>query len=859
MKKDVWTKAPGVSHPATGASRVACIAAGLLAVVLCLPASADFTLSFENGVNEYNGAADVQVYTLDRSTDLSAAYFLMWDGNNIPNDQQIVLIRFLDIIGDGPKQIPPGRTVKNAFIRMQVNPDPGGGNSGQIATLNEMLVPFVNGPYEAQPFADGFPEAGVHYLDKDVVEIPGPPHEAVLRIDVTTSVNRWGSGQAENYGWVLHPGGTNGVQVRSVDFKIDGMRRPELIVNTPAGEFIFADGLNGYEGCVDTWVEENDPDRDVGRASNGLADGGIDGGNADGTWPLIRFDDIFGSEPGQIPPGTQIDSAFLRISIFNGGNTTTLHDLNPGRPFNELSRGEAEAAGVEPTNYLTFGDVFAGFGAEFFDIDTVLDTIPNGFMGPVELDVTSSIARYAGGEENAGWIFSHEGAFGGPNDGVEWHSSDWDDPRDVPPEQQPELIVTTAQREYRFKDRVDDYQGTVDTSVEENVPDRDVGRSAAVLADGGLSDGNPDGTWALMRFDNIVGDGPNQIPPGTQIQSAVLRLSVFNPGNTTTLHDLKPGHPFNELSAVQAEAAGVEPTNFLTFGDVRVNNGADFFDINAVLDAIPAFSEGRIDLDVTSSIQRYADGTENAGWIFHHEGGFGGPSDGVEWRSSEWAPDEPPTLIVNTPDGEFVFREGLDGYIGTVDTQVNSGNNAHLVLGNDSTFWSDGEDAGGDNSALLRFDAIIGDGPGQIPPGTTINSAMIVLMITNEGGFANVYDVLPGWPFDDESTTYENFGELLYGDGVIYDPTILATSPGAGFTGRWEFEVTSGIQRYANGEPNTGWAILPDMEAAGFGNGTGYLSHEGFIEEGETGAAKLIVVVEGEPNQPVSVEEFMLY
>ncbi len=839
--------------------QVAGLAAGLLVVVLCVPCSADFTLIFENGVDGYEGASDVQVYTLDRSTDLSKASFLMWDGNGIPLDQQMILMRFLDLVGDLPNEIPPGRTVTQAVIRMQVNPDPGGGNSGQFAQLHEMLVPFVNGPYDAQPFADDLPVPGVHYREEGAVEIPGPPHEAVLRIDVTEGLNAWLSGARENHGWLLLPGGSNGVIVRSADFKLDGMRRPELIVDTPVGQFLFRDGLNGYQGCIDTWVEENDRVRDVGRASDTLADGGVSGGNADGTWPLIRFEGIFGAGPGQIPTGTQIDSAHLRIAVHNGGNGTTLHDLKPGHPFNELSAGEAEAAGVTHTNYNTFGEVVLGFGSEFYDINAVVDEIPPGFMGPIRLDVTSSLQRYSSGDENTGWVFSHDGAFGGNNDGVEWHSSDWDDPRDVPPEQQPELIVVTSEREYRFMDRKNGYRGTVDTFVEENVQDRDVGRSGSLLVDGGLSGETPDGTWALMRFDNIIGQEPDQIPAGAQIQTAILRLSVHNPGNETTLHNLKPGHPFNELSGAEALAAGVDPTNFLTFGDIRVDGGAAYFDINDVVDSIPAFTEGLLDLDVTSSIQAVAGGAENTGWIFQHEGAFGGPADGAEWRSSEWGPNEPPKLLVDTSIGPFVFQDGVNGYRGTVDTQVNSGDSAHLVLGNDSTFWSDGEDANGDNSVLLRFDRIIGNGPGQIPPGTTINSAMVTLVIVNEGGFANVYDILPGWPFDDESTTFNSFGDLLFGEGEIYDPTVLATSPGPGGTGPWEFDVTASVQGYAAGDPNAGWAIIPILDEDFSTNGTGYFSHEGLVEAEESGAAKLIVTVEGQPNEPVAVREYMLY
>jgi len=476
----------------------------------------------------------------------------------------------------------------------------------------------------------------------------------------------------------------------------------------------------------------------------------------------------------------------------------------------------------------------------------------------VDLDVTSSIQRYSSGEENSGWIFHHEGAFGGPTDGIEWRASEW--PGDVI-EQQPELIVQTNNGEFRFMDGVNGYDGTIDTSIAEESVGRNVGRRIAILSDGGDT---PDGTWPLLRFDNITGTGPGQIPPGSTIESALVRISVFNPGEKTSIHDLVSGHPFTEFANSEAEALGVEPTNYGTFGDLRAAFDAGtlntFFDLNAELDAIPNGSTGNIDLDVTSSIQGYANGEENTGWIFHHGGAFGGSGNGVEWRASEWVP-EPPELTITAANGTvYSFQNGSNGYESGVDTYLNSGDVFDLPLGLESNFLVDRDDRGGQNYALLRFDNITGNEPGQVPPGTTIQTAEVSMFIANEGAAATVHNLLPGVNFDDENTSFDSFeqsfGDPEFGVGVVREEASIATTPGSGIEGPWSFDVSSVIQSYINGAENTGWIFIPDLES---GNGLGFSSADGVIPPGQTGAMRLTIRVAGEPNEGTPVSDFMLY
>ncbi len=824
-------------------------------MLLCATAAnADFTLVFEKGLNGYDGGGvDLEVRVNEPNVVIPAdSGVLLYDGNNIPTEQNILLIKFGDIFGDGPYQIPVGREILSGVMRWKVQPDPGGGSSSQLAELLEMLVPFVEGSYSDQPFGAGLPNEGEHFRADNFVLIPGPGHNAVVNITVTNSLNAWSSGEIDNNGWVLLPGGSNGVIIRSTDFKPD--QNPELLVETPIGVFSFIEGVNGYDGVHDTSVAEESLDRNEGRLNRVL----VDGGDGDGTWALMRWDNIFGDGPNQIPLGTPINSATLRISVFNSGNYVDVYDLKPGHPFTDLSDDEAAEAGIDPTNFGTFGDPQVNNGADFFDFDNPIHRIESGFGGLTEIDVTHSIQTYSDGAENLGWIFHHEGGFGGPADGVEWRSSEW--PGDVV-EQQPELIVMTTDGEYRFMDGKNGYDGTVDTSIAEESLQRNEGRLIRVLADGGDT---PDGTWPMIRFDDIIGTGEGQIPPNSTIVSAVIRLSVFNGGERTSLHDLKPGHPFTEYSNDEASELGVAPTNYETFGDLRAAHDSgllgNFYDLDNSLDTITAGFTGNLDLNVTSSIQRYANGDENTGWIFHFGGAFGGSANGVEWRSSEWTP-KPPRLVITAQDGTvYSFQNSENGYEGVIDTYINTGDLFDIPVGLESSIWIDRDDRGGINMGLLKFSNIVGNSPGQVPTGTLITSAVVEMFVLNEGASATVHNLLPPVDFDDENTSFitidENFGNPEI-PGLIREEASIAITPGTGYEGPWSFDATQSIQSVINGNPNTGWIFIPHESS---GNGQGFTTSDGEIPPEQTGAMRLTVRVAGEPNEGfTAVQDYMLH
>ena len=153
--------------------------------------------------------------------------------------------------------------------------------------------------------------------------------------------------------------------------------------------------------------------------------------------------------------------------------------------------------------------------------------------------------------------------------------------------------------------------------------------------------------------------------------------------------------------------------------------------------------------DLTASVQRMVNGGFNLGWIMIPRS-----DSGVEAYSSEVSdPSLRPRLTVQTLEDDI----------------------AH---------------------SLVRFEDLIGSGASQIPPGSTILSAVLSYETTNTGEAAELRPMLSPW---NESLYWSNFQGLSYGGSIAIAP---------GGSGRQSVDVTSSVQSYANGSPNHGWVFF---------------------------------------------------
>lgn len=372
------------------------IASSLFVLALHPSAFSQITITFQQGVNGYNGTSDTYFQSGDPLQIRGAEQEWEWDGSDA-GGKNFGALRFDNIIGTGSNQIPANSTVVRAFLTLTVTNE---GNAAEIASVHDLLKPFSEDADFIDFSANFEPVPGDDYAAEVVAQIPGPAAGDIIEVDVTSSLRRLLSG-AQNLGWMFvpAPAGTNGVGIQSSE--LVGSVVPQLIITTPNGIFTFENGRNGYTGTVDTWINTGTLAADPQGGDDDFEWDGSDNGGSN--FGLLRFENIFGSGANQIPLGTSITNARIILTIIDPGNVGEFH---------EILEGSADA----PTNFdettamLDFGDGFEPIAGVEYSVD-VVDTI-EGVNGTQEVDVTSTIQKYSSGEPNRGWIITPTGGGG---------------------------------------------------------------------------------------------------------------------------------------------------------------------------------------------------------------------------------------------------------------------------------------------------------------------------------------------------------------------------------------------------------------------------------------------------------------
>jgi hypothetical protein len=173
------------------------------------------------------------------------------------------------------------------------------------------------------------------------------------------------------------------------------------------------------------------------------------------------------------------------------------------------------------------------------------------------------------------------------------------------------------------------------------------------------------------------------------------------------------------------------------------------------------------------------------------------------------------------------FQQGVDGGYGAYTSAANlelyqSNPNTVYPAGHSSAgLWSDYPDNANACQLLLRFDNIIGNGLGQIPPNAIVVSAELMLVINDTGDGSPLYRMLRSWNAATDTWNTLSSGVQLNDIEArsTYDSQ-LGSSDGAGTgTGAVWLGVTPDVQAWVNGQANYGW-VLPGWP--GINNGTAY-------------------------------------
>lgn len=154
------------------------------------------------------------------------------------------------------------------------------------------------------------------------------------------------------------------------------------------------------------------------------------------------------------------------------------------------------------------------------------------------------------------------------------------------------------------------------------------------------------------------------------------------------------------------------------------------------------------------------------------------------------------------------FQEGTSGYAGTQDTELQEDNPA-AAFGGATTISLD-TNSPLESQGLIRFDGIIGAGAGQIPPGSTINSASLTVNVTNASNAVaqlTIHRMLASWS---ESSTWNSLTNGIQLDDVEARSTADAAIPSPNTSGNRTWSgagVTATLQAWSDGTTNLGWAI----------------------------------------------------
>jgi hypothetical protein len=396
-----------------------------------------------------------------------------------------------------------------------------------------------------------------------------------------------------------------------------------------------------------------------------------------------------------------------------------------------------------------------------------------------------------------------------------------------------------------FQQGVSGYTGAQDTYLAQAAPNTVEGALLNWRWD--TENPSPSQEFGLIRFDGIFGSGPGQIPAGSTIVSASLILVSDN--STAT-----PAGAVNE-AAVDWSTSTATWNNF--GGEAGVQ--ADEYRTSPAYVA-PLFTGATAStlitesVNVTASLQSWLTNPSlNFGWVFRPNSNDGAVVFSSEASTIAYHPtltveyDPPPcvndgncndanactTDTCNVGNGTcshtpmtcawgtcsstsgtcevaLTFQDGLLGYSGTKDTYLEEAapGTSHA---NDASFFMDNSP---NKQGLLRFDGIFGgNGTSQIPPGSTIRSAMLTVNVNDASDTgAALHRMLACW---EDTNTWSTFGAGIQADGI----EAVATADTTGLlntTGTYDFTVTNSVTAWSAGALNLGWALLP-LGGSGWG------------------------------------------
>ena len=424
----------------------------LAAASVAIPAAAQFatnTVSFQVGVNGYTSVSERLISSRGSAFEFTAATGRQnWFVDGFDPDE-IALIRFDNIIGNNPLQIPAGATIVSANLQVTTAPGSFSTNAqtGGSFGVAGLTTPFTttstytdfgsSGPLVSNgrttPAYGGFVDTVDGQIDRD----------QTVQANVTQIVDSWSKGTLANNGLVIQAGRpvltTDGWAI-GTSFNNTVARRPRLSVTyttTPIETVSYQQGVNGYTGSVMSYVRQDNNSNN----GNFLSPDGsnynqtfIDGpaANSPDDQAMLRFNNIFEDEGGFVPRNAEILDAAI---VITSGNTSgdvqsegpwDMHQMlvdwdtdanDSGKPtlYGEFGGGLGpdESAGVVAPRLGTVGAVYQDSKA-VYDVTSLFNAWRTGAAANYGVNIQAGSVIPPGGgspvSNSNGWQISWTGA-----------------------------------------------------------------------------------------------------------------------------------------------------------------------------------------------------------------------------------------------------------------------------------------------------------------------------------------------------------------------------------------------------------------------------------------------------------------
>jgi len=410
------------------------IALSVASFLVTTGAVAQTTVTLQQGLNTYTGAADDWINggsgaTINRgssvevdmraTSDYGLFRFSIFqsEGGPVPNGANINSATLSLYKAFGPDAVFKASRLLKSWTEM-------GATWNSTGTGASWSTPGAQGAgTDVLGTADGQGSAPDSAANNCADGIGHPP--CWLNIDVTTGVRAFGSGASQNFGWLIQQVSSSG-EFTYKDFNSKEntnfpQYRPKLTVTytvapppPPSGSATatLQQGLNAYAGAADDWINGGSG-ADVNRGSSVEVDM-----RSTSDYGLFRFS-IFQSEGGPVPNGATINSATLSLykafgpdAVFKASRLlkswtemgATWNTTGTGTPW---STPGAQGPGT---------DVLATADGQGSAPDSAANNCADGIGHEIcwlNVDVTTGVRAFASGaSQNFGWLIQQVSSSG---------------------------------------------------------------------------------------------------------------------------------------------------------------------------------------------------------------------------------------------------------------------------------------------------------------------------------------------------------------------------------------------------------------------------------------------------------------